>query len=123
MSEKPYEGVFWVVNGKLSYASRTYDPNDTREPLNHKEEWERFRDFIDGCDRDAPHDYYPRGNVVIKENGGLYKAYVYIDDCLFGENFFDELCKEFNLFTDICSVAYIGNFKTEHYTCHKCRKD
>ena len=25
MIKKPYEGVFWVVNGKLSYASRTYD--------------------------------------------------------------------------------------------------
>lgn len=113
----PYSGCFWIVDDTfVCVATTNYEEN-----IDFSVAWSMVIDLFKVGGKTVSYDYYPRGRVKIKNEFGERKAYVYIDDCLFKEDFLFELTQEFKITGKYCHLAYIGS--TEEYTCYRCRKE
>jgi hypothetical protein len=115
----PYSGCFWIVDDTfVCVATKHYEEN-----IDFSVAWNMVRDLFKVDGNIVSYDYYPRGRVKIKNEFEERKAYVYIDDCIFKEDFFFELTQEFKIVGKYCHLVYIGsNYAAEKYTCHKCRR-
>lgn len=109
MDKEASNGVFWVIDDKL-YSFPFYGSEEgiakSGNTFNHKKLWPH----INPGRSNIPYNYYPRGRVVISNNG---KATIYVNSNI-STKFLSQIRIDFGLRDNLRWV--IDN--SEHYKCY-----
>lgn len=131
----PYEGYFWIIDGKVVGITAEVLIHNYEYNLNgktHENSWSVFKDdyLVDG--KTVDWDYFPRGRVMVDPEYHLdgsfdyYTCFVFLDKCINNKECKEAIVDYYNL--NIPTIPHITwtmlgeRAGIDHYTCHNCKK-
>lgn len=131
----PYEGYFWIIDGKVVGITAEVLIHNYEYNLNgktHENSWAAFKDdyLVDG--KTVDWDYFPRGRVMVDPEYHLdgsfdyYTCFVFLDKCINNKECKEAIVDYYNL--NIPTIPHITwtmlgeRAGIDHYTCHNCKK-
>ena len=131
----PYEGYFWIINGKVVGIKAEVPQYDYDYALNgktHQNTWNEFKDNYLVNSETVDFDYFPRGRIIVDPEYDIddmfesYSCIIFLDKCINTKHHKDLIAEYYNL--NLPTIPHISwtmlgeRAGIDHYTCHNCRK-